>query len=403
MFRERMFVQALEQFQTTLNIPLRMVLWDGREYVFSDSADVVVRLNGTQAAQAFAKPNLLTLAEAYIRRQIDIDGPIDKVIQVAASLAAAGRRSAALTALLGFGTRHNKADDRASIAYHYDVSNAFYQTWLDRRMVYSCAYYHHPEDSLEAAQEQKLDLICRKLRLQPGDRFLDVGCGWGALVIHAAERYGVDATGITLSQRQYELANERIREQGLQDRCRVLLEDYRDHRTETPYDKAASVGMFEHVGLANLPLYFGTVNRLLRDGGIFLNHGITAMSVDNAAVGLGAGEFIDRYVFPNGELPHLHLAVRDMSAGGFEVVDVEGLRPHYALTLAEWSRRFEANLDRLRSIVPEETVRVWRVYLAGCAHAFRQGWISIHQVLGAKRGDGPDYAFPLTRKHHLQG
>jgi len=265
-------------------------------------------------------------------------------------------------------------------------------------MVYSCAYFRTAADTLEQAQVAKLDHICTKLRLAPGERFLDIGCGWGALAMHAAARYGVQATGITLSRNQYELAGERIRAAGLEGRCRVIYEDYRDHAGQECYDKVASVGMFEHVGLANLPTYFATVRRLLRERGLFLNHGITSSDVENRAVGMGGGEFIDRYVFPKGELPHLHRVVRDMSAQDFEVHDVECLRPHYLRTLELWGAAYERNFAAAAAEAGDRTARIWRLYLAGCAHAFEQRWISIYQVL-ASRQEKPGRAdLPLTRE-----
>ena len=216
--------------------------------------------------------------------------------------------------------------------------------------------------------------------------------------MRAAQQYGVDATGITLSENQFRLATERIRAAGLQDRCRVLLQDYREHPGEGFYDKIASVGMFEHVGLRNLPVYFGVVQRLLRDRGLFLNHGITSSDTRNRAVGLGAGEFIGRYVFPKGELPHLHRVVHDMSEQGIEVHDVESLRPHYARTLELWSASFERRLDEAVAASSERTARIWRLYLAGCAHAFEQGWITIYQLLGSKQKKPGRTELPLTRE-----
>jgi cyclopropane-fatty-acyl-phospholipid synthase len=265
-------------------------------------------------------------------------------------------------------------------------------------MVYSCAYFREEGDSLEQAQLQKLDHICRKLRLAPGEKFLDIGCGWGALVMRAAEKYGVDATGITLSENQFRLATERIKAAGLEGRCRVLLQDYRDHAGEEFYDKVASVGMFEHVGLRNLPVYFGAVQRLLRERGLFLNHGITSSDIENRAVGMGAGEFIGRYVFPRGELPHLHLVVNEMSAQDFEIQDIECLRSHYAKTCAAWSASFERRLAEAAAASSERTARIWRLYLAGCAHAFEQRWISIYQVLGSKQCRPGRANLPLTRE-----
>jgi cyclopropane-fatty-acyl-phospholipid synthase len=393
-FWERPLEHALTHLKKNVHAPVRLVLWDGREVAFSEQPEVTVRLKGTRAASAFMKPSLLSLAEAYIDGYADLEGDLNAAIRGAEAISRSGSRP--LFDSLGH-SRHTKRDDREAIGYHYDVSNEFYALWLDPRMVYSCAYFKREDDTLEQAQKQKLDHICTKLMLKPGEKFLDVGCGWGALVIRAAEKYGVDATGITLSENQFRLANERIRAAGLQDRCRVLLQDYRDVPGEGVYDKIASVGMFEHVGLKNLPTYFGVVRRLLKERGLFMNHGITSTDVDNRAVGMGAGEFIGRYVFPRGELPHLHRAIHDMGAAGLDVHDVECLRAHYAKTCAHWSENFERVLPRAVAASSERTARIWRVYLAGCAYGFEQGWMSIHQVLAAKRTQPGRSAFPLTR------
>jgi cyclopropane-fatty-acyl-phospholipid synthase len=209
----------------------------------------------------------------------------------------------------------------------------------------------------------------------------------------------VEATGITLSHNQHQLATECIRAEGLEGRCRVLLQDYRDHPGEGVYDKIASVGMFEHVGLKNLPGYFGAIRRLLREGGVVMNHGITAVDVNNRWVGLGAGEFIERFVFPHGELPHLSLVVREMAAQGLEVTDAECLRRHYARTCEIWAERLESNHLAAKALTGERRYRIWLLYLAGCAHAFAHNWVSVHQVLGTRRhGDGRS-AQPWTREH----
>ena len=213
----------------------------------------------------------------------------------------------------------------------------------------------------------------------------------------AAKHYGVDATGITLSRNQHALATERIKAEGLADRCRVLLQDYRDVPGEGVYDKIASVGMFEHVGLKNLPLYFGIIRRLLKDGGVVLNHGITSVDPDSRSVGLGAGDFVERYVFPHGELPHASLALREMAAAGLEVMDIETLRLHYAKTLWHWSERLEANLDTALGFAGARRLRIWRAYLAGCARAFEQRWVSIHQMLAVKTGNPTANPLPWSR------
>jgi len=283
------------------------------------------------------------------------------------------------------------------------VSNDFYALWLDPRMVYSCAYYRDGSEDIATAQEQKLDQICRKLMLKPGDRLLDIGCGWGALVMHAAERYGAKAIGITLSQNQHALANLRIRAAGLQESCEVRMQDYRDVPGEGRFDKIASIGMFEHVGLKNLPLYFGAIRRLLADGGIALNHGLTSVDPDSRAVGMGGGDFIQRYVFPHGQLPHLSLVIREMGAAGLEVMDSETLRLHYARTLRQWSDRLEDKLDAARAFAGDKRLRIWRTYLAGCAHAFERNWVSIQQVLAVKSGDPERNPLPWTRDYMYGG
>ena len=398
MFWNRPIDSALSRLKQQVHAPLRVVLWDGREVALTDEAPrVTLTVNDARTAAALAHPTLLSLAQAYIEGRADIEGDMREAIRSAEALSRS-EGDATYDIAAPAGRRRSKVDDRDAIRHHYDVSDEFYQLWLDPRMVYSCAYYRTMADTLEQAQVAKLDHICRKLRLSPGERFLDVGCGWGALAIHAATRYGVEATGITLSENQHRLATDRIRQAGLEGRCRVLLQDYRDHPGEERYDKIASVGMFEHVGLANLQGYFGAVRRLLRDRGLFLNHGITSSDVDNRAVGMGGGEFIDRYVFPKGELPHLHRVIHDMSAQGFEVHDVECLRPHYVRTLEAWSEAFEKRMREAVAASSERTARTWRLYLAGCAHAFEQRWISIHQVL-ASRMEKPGRAdLPLTRE-----
>jgi len=364
---------------------------------------VTLRVPAASAVKYLAKADLAALGEAFVEGHIEVDGPIGDAIRAAESLVRrlGGARKGRVPGLLR--NVHSKKTDSAAIRYHYDVSNDFYALWLDRRMVYSCAYFRTGEESIEQAQEHKLDHICRKLRLAPGERLLDIGCGWGALVLHAAERYGVRATGITLSENQHALANERIRAAGLQDRCEVRLQDYREVPGEGAFDKIASVGMFEHVGLKNLPLYFGVIRRLLADGGIALNHGITSIDPDSRSVGLGAGDFIGKYVFPHGELPHLSLVIREMGAAGLEVMDSETLRLHYARTLQHWSGRLEANLDQAREFAGEKRLRIWRAYLAGCAHAFSEGWVSIQQVLAVKTGSDPRRnPLPWTRDYMYQ-
>ncbi|MCL4544664.1 MAG: cyclopropane-fatty-acyl-phospholipid synthase family protein [Chloroflexi bacterium] len=274
------------------------------------------------------------------------------------------------------GSAHSIERDRQAVSYHYDQSNEFFAQFLDRRMVYSCAYFVSPDEGIETAQTRKLDYICRKLRLKPGEQLLDIGCGWGGLILHAAQQYGVDATGITLSARQAELANERIRQAGLANRCRVELRDYREVEGTEVYDKLVSVGMFEHVGAAQLPTYFRQAWRLLRPGGVFLNHGICQATEQARHRGRS---FIAKYVWPDGELETISTTLHAAEQTGFEVRDVESLREHYALTLHEWVRRLEAHCEQARAATDDVTYRIWRLYMAGSAYSFTKGNISIYQ------------------------
>ena len=310
---------------------------------------------------------------------------------------------------------HTLLHDARNIQFHYDLSDDFYALWLDPRRVYSCAYYRTPDLSLAKAQEAKLDLICRKLNLQRGERFLDIGAGWGGLLLWAAENYGVDATGITLSKNQFAHVQRLIDERGLGDRVRVKLVDYRELKADQPFDKIASVGMFEHVGRAQMVRYFETVHRLLRPGGLLMNHGITSGGVDNAQLGAGMGDFIERYIFPGGELLHVSIVQRDMALAGLEMVDTENLRPHYAKTLWAWSDALEARLGEASRILNDQygedkggkALRAYRLYLAGSAMGFERGWIALHQMLAARPdGDlqtgtmsGAQSVYPFTRDY----
>ena len=358
-------------------------------------------------------PSELNLGEAYIYNDYDVEGDLlgafeigdyllderwGKMAQVRfgkrlLSLPKTGQPRPRDVAVKLHGTLHSKERDRQAVTYHYDRSNDFYALWLDRRMVYSCAYFASPDDDIDTAQERKLDYICRKLRLQPGERLLDIGCGWGGLVIYAAQHYGVEAYGITLSQPQAELAQRRIQDVGLAGRCRVEVRDYRDMNEANAFDKIVSVGMFEHVGEALLPVYFQRAWKLLRPGGVFLNHGIATVISDPPP---RDSAFNQRYVFPDGALVPISTTLRIAEASGFEVRDVEGLREHYALTLRHWVRRLESHADQARQYTSEVTYRIWRIYMSASIHAFQTRAANIYQSLLSKPDHGKSN-LPLTR------
>jgi len=376
---------------------------------------VVLKHPGALRAM-FLPGNEVGLAEAYLYDDFDVEGEMEAVFELAEALEPAalgwrrklrlardllhlptgqGRRPGRRGPAKLRGRRHSVERDRQAVTFHYDVSNDFYALWLDRRMVYSCAYFYSPDEELDTAQERKLDYLCRKLRLRPGQRLLDVGCGWGGLVIHAAQHYGVDATGITLSQPQADLANERIAAAELADRCRVWVRDYREIDEPDRYDALVSVGMFEHVGAALLPTYFAQTWQLLKPGGVFVNHGIANTAADRP--GRRSPSFSQTYVFPDGELVSISTTLRVAEESGFEVRDVESLREHYALTLRHWVRRLETHHERALQFVDEPTYRVWRLFMSGSAYGFSTGRLNLYQALLVKPGERGQSGLPLTR------
>ncbi|MDQ3698289.1 MAG: cyclopropane-fatty-acyl-phospholipid synthase family protein [Gemmatimonadota bacterium] len=373
-------------------------------------------------------PSELGIVESYIRGDIDVEGDLEAGAGIADIVSGRLRspRSVArllrhLLALPSGGVRrppaarqgrarelgrlHSKGRDAAVIRFHYDVSNEFYALWLDRRMLYSCAYFRTGAESLDAAQVAKLDHICRKLRLAPGERLLDIGCGWGALVIHAAEHYGVHAHGVTLSEAQGALARERIAAAGLQDRCLVEVRDYRDLPRGATYDKVSSVGVVEHIGRPQLATYFATAYRLTRPGGIFLNHCLINNGRTPPLTPLRwaadrlwrRGEFIDRYVFPDSKLLPVAEIIAAAERAGLEARDVENLRDHYALTTRHWVRRLESRHAEVAALVGEAGYRVWRLYMAAGARMQATGRNGIVQIIFARPEHDGRTPLPLTR------
>ncbi len=377
-----------------LELPLRLRLWDGKEIDMGPAPSVTLEIRDPGLIPRLAHPSLALLGGAYVEGKLDLHGPLEEVIRIGDEIS---RALDDAHPQLPVREAHDKATDAEAISYHYDLSNAFYQLWLDRDMVYSCGYFETGSEDLDQAQQAKLRHLCRKLRLQPGDRLLDVGCGWGGLARFAAREYGAEVVGITLSREQLKLGRERVAAEGLEHQVRLEVMDYRDLPKDAQFDKVVSVGMFEHVGHANLPMYCQQLAAVVRPGGLVLNHGITSRHTDGRPVAHGAGEFIDRYVFPHGELPHLVEMGACISESGLEIVDVESLRLHYARTLQLWSERLESRLEEAQQMIPERALRIWRVYLAGCAYGFRRNWINLHQILASKPLPDGSHELPWTR------
>ena len=381
-------------------LPLRIELWNGRSFDFSPEAPrVTIRVPSPSAARYLLKPSLSSLGTAYVEGAIEVTGRAVDMIKVVNALARSSLTDSGSLARIARTFRHNRKEDAEAIRYHYDVSNEFYQQFLDPNMVYSCAYFERGDEDLATAQIKKIDHILAKIRLLPGQSLLDIGCGWGALVIRAAQKYQARCVGITLSENQYELARERVQAAGVAHLVEIRLQDYRDVRGS--FDRITSVGMFEHVGVKHLVEYFGIINKLLADDGLVMNHGITSTDPDNGETPYGGGEFIEKYVFPHGELAHLGQVLRAMQQGQLEAYDVENLRRHYARTCAIWTENFETHEEKVRELAGDKRFRIWHVYLAGCAYAFDQDWISLYQIVCGKAGRHPS-ALPWSRRHMYQ-
>ncbi|GAA2739667.1 class I SAM-dependent methyltransferase [Kitasatospora cinereorecta] len=418
-----------------LPLPLRVQAWDGSVAGPAGAPALVLR-NRRAVRRLIWQPGELGLARAYVSGDLEIapDSDLYEVLDAVAQVAedprirqlrlgprdALGERGRALLATaLRLGTLgpqpappaeevrrrrgrlHSRLRDRAAISHHYDVGNDFYGLVLGSSMVYSCAYWTPAAKSLEDAQEAKLDLICRKLGLRPGMRLLDVGCGWGSLVLHAARHYGVQAVGVSISEEQVALARQRVADAGLGDRVEIRLQDYREI-PDGPFDAVSSVGMAEHVGSAEYLTYARGLYGLLAPGGRLLNHQI-ARRPELPGEPYRPSPFIDRYVFPDGELSPIGTTVTRLEEAGFEVRDVESLREHYALTLRDWVANLEAHWPQAVSLVGRGRARVWRLYMAASALAFEQNRIGINQVLAVRPGPDGASGLPATREQWLSG
>ena len=381
------------------DLPVTLVLPDGGRLPLASRTEIDIVARSWSGLMALASPALGRLARAYVRNEIDFTGSARRILGIVDAMVGAVTHGKEPMLARWRAFLHHQRANRRNIQHHYDVSDSFYKLWLDSRMVYSCAYFADASESLDDAQARKLDHICRKLRLSPGETFLDIGCGWGGLIFWAATRYGVKATGVTLSQNQFDYVKAQIAAQGLEDQVTVELRDYLELPEDVLYDKIASVGMFEHVGVARYPKYFGKIYRMLKPGGLVMNHGITHNIFDARSLGSGIGDFVEEYVFPGGELAHASVVIEGLARQGLELLDAEAMREHYAKTLWQWCDRLEANADAVRAEVGDEKYRIWRIYLAGSAHAFDRGWLSLFQLLAGKPLADGRLPHPLTRDY----
>jgi len=400
-------------------------LWDGSELPVDGRPLFSLVLNHAGALRRMFKPPVeLSLGEAFILKDFDIDGDICSVFSLMDAIATRtlslgeifriGSRllelpTSSAARLQGrgplqlHGTLHSRERDLLAVQYHYDVGNDFYSLWLDRNMQYSCGYFPTGAEDLDTAQEHKMEHICRKLRLRHGERLLDIGCGWGGLARYAASKYGVNVLGVTLSKNQKAYGDEQIVRAGLQERVTVELKDYRDLDNES-FDKVVSVGMFEHVGRSHLPEYFAQVHRLLKPGGLFLNHGISRRSATKADEQsfiakhiFGRGSFQQKYIFPDGELTPISEVNMMAEDAGFEVRNVENLREHYALTLRNWVNRLADRREEAIKVSDEVTCRTWRLYMSASVYGFESGNINVNQTLLSKMNRDGKSNVPFSR------
>lgn len=418
--------KIFEHVGELLNARFSVRLWDGSMIPLGESVDpgfYIAINNSGVLGTLLRKPTYENLLLHYIDGSLEIHGDLLDFVALAREKRASKKLKKinkvfllkqALPLILSFsdkaqvqhtyeddevGRKEARRDNKKFIQFHYDISNDFYALFLDNEMQYSCGYFTDPHNSIDQAQHDKLDMICRKLRLQAGERFLDIGCGWGGLLCHAAQHYGVNAHGVTLSQTQFDFATAKVKRLGLEDRVTIELRDYSS--LEGTYDKIASIGMFEHIGLANMPKYFHKMNSLLRDRGILLNHGISrrAKATKRAAHKIKTERrLILKYIFPGSEIDHVGHTIDMLEIKGFEVHDVEAWREHYALTTRHWYRRLMERKEEAISFVGIERFRMWALYLAGVSIGFADGTIHICQVVASKRSSKGASGLPLTRE-----
>jgi cyclopropane-fatty-acyl-phospholipid synthase len=373
---------------------VRITYWDGTSTVYgSDEPYLHITIKSPKVLRAIARQASVGVGEAYMRGDLEIDGPLDQLIRLTmANKHAFGRLSnfKGVKALQSY-SRNKRSGQQRQIAHHYDIGNDFYKLWLDKSMTYSCAYFEKPTDTLEKAQEQKVDHLLRKLQLKKGQTMLDIGSGWGTLAIQAAKRYGVTVTGISLSEEQVKFSRAAAKKAGVGKQVTFKLMNYQDlAETGKTFDRIISVGMFEHVGERNQQKYFEAVDTMLVDGGVSVLHTISRDLVEARA-----DPWIQKYIFPGGYLPSIRQVVSELPEHNFRLIDYENLRIHYAMTLDEWRRRFDAKRPVIAEMFDEEFCRMWEFYLATSSGSFRYGGISLSQFVFTK---GLNNSLPLTRE-----
>lgn len=385
---DKLFYKTL--LSKSFNIPVKVIYWDGKTEQYGDGKpEVTITFKEVIPVKEITRNASIALGEAYMDGRIEIDGSIQKLINAAYASADSFFHDSKLKRFLPKQS-HSEKHSKYDVQKHYDLGNDFYKLWLDSTMTYSCAYFEHPDDTLEQAQLNKVHHIIKKLDPQPGKKFLDIGCGWGTLMLTAAKEYDLDVSGITLSEEQYKFVQQRIKDEGLEDHARVYLEDYRELKTG-PYDYITSVGMFEHVGSENLAAYFDTIAKYLSNDGVALIHGITRQQ------GGAYNGWINQYIFPGGYIPGLTENLQHIIKSGMQVFDLETLRRHYQHTLEHWDQNFNQHRTEIQEQMGEKFTRMWDLYLQACAASFESGNIDCIQFLISKGPSGKN--LPMTRDY----